>query len=80
MTKKSAQQSTRAYEKAHPETFGKDKARASINNKVRDGKIKKPTKCPNGCPPGGRVEWNHHSTPPGWGCSKCNKRGRGHKG
>ena len=49
-TGKKASANTRAYEKAHPETAAKDKAR-------------------------GRIEYDHDKKPPGWACSKCNKRG-----
>jgi transposase-like protein len=77
--KKSPQQVTRAYERAHPETRAKDQARAKVNNALRDGKIKKPTTCPNCGKKGGRIEYDHQGKPPGWKCSKCHPRGKGHK-
>ena len=75
-TGKRAVRNTRAYEKAHPAKNKRDKkARNKINNAVRDGRMKKPTTCPNCGKTGGRIEYDHQSSPPGWKCSKCHKRG-----
>lgn len=74
-TKEQVEKNTRAWEKAHPGEFkAKRKTRSKVNNAVRDGRMKKPAKCPR-CGGTTRIEYDHHSKPPGWGCSKCNKRG-----
>lgn len=74
-TKKQVTKNTRQWEKDHPKEFKKNrKARSKVNNAVRDKKLKKPATCPR-CGGKVRIEWDHHSKPEGWGCSKCNKRG-----
>ena len=77
-TGKKAIENTRAWERAHPEKVAKDKkARNKITNAVRDGRKKKPTRCPNCGKTGGRIEYDHQGKggPPGWKCSKCHQRG-----
>ena len=73
--KKTPQQVTRAYEKAHPETVAKDKARGRIEMALKKGTMKKPTTCPNCHKKGGRIEYDHQGKPPGWKCSRCHPRG-----
>ena len=68
---------TRQYEKGDPQATSKEKARHKINNAVRDGRMKKPKVCPHCGAKGGRIEYDHHASPPGWRCSKCNRRGPG---
>ena len=68
---------TRSYESRDPQATSKEKARHKINNAIRDGRMKKPTTCPNCGKKGGRIEYDHDKKPPGWTCSKCNKRGPG---
>lgn len=71
---KKAVKNTRAYEKAHPAKNKADqKKRHQVNNAVRDGRMKKPSKCPNCGKSGGRIEYDHSSSK--WKCSKCHARG-----
>ncbi|MDD3984059.1 MAG: hypothetical protein PHU54_09005 [Candidatus Omnitrophica bacterium] len=68
---------TRSYEARDPKAKAKEKGRHKINNAIRDGRMKKPKKCPNCGSTTGRIEWDHQGDPPGWKCSKCHKRGPG---
>ena len=70
---------TRRWEKKNAARFKAGrKARAKVNNAVRDGEMKKPAKsdkCPNCGKAGYRKEYDHQSSPPKWKCSACHARG-----
>ena len=77
--KKAQVKAVRKWEKDNPERFKAGrKARAKVNNAVRDGRAKKPTKdakCPNCGKKGFRKEYDHQGKKPGWKCSACHDRG-----
>lgn len=74
-TGKKAVRNTRSYESRDPKKMEKRRERNKINNAVNDGRMKRPTTCPNCGKKGGRIEYDHQGSPPGWKCSKCHKRG-----
>lgn len=74
-SKEQLEKNTRKYEKRDPKAAAKKKSRNAISNAVRDGRMKKPSKCPNCGRSDGRIEYDHSSSK--WKCSKCHRRGRG---
>lgn len=74
-----AEKAYKESKKGDPTYEAKVKARAKVNNALRDGKISKPNACPNCGRTMTRVE-GHHTGKTGagkmvWRCSRCNPRG-----
>lgn len=72
-TGEKAVRNTRSYEKRDGSAARKKKLRNKINNAVNQGRMKRPTKCPNCGRTDTRIEYDHSSS--SWKCSACHARG-----